>query len=435
MKKIIRFLNLRTFLERFLLVIICILAILLPVLIFPEKISGEAWLKVDEPEGDTVWVDTSHWETKEIYISDGYYRDIKKKRWIDTSYMENQGYWATGTYRVWVEEKQVVAYTAYRYIDTSHWETRYTYAEVIRPVSFTVIHGTDPYGWSVYAFAAKPQGMQQVYYYGTKYLAQKWVIDYRPYRGGRIYAVKYVFMYKFVTERRPYSVWISSGYWQPYTAYRVIDTSHWETRTGRYWVDTSYLVESGYWEEYSEKEWVETGHTEYRDVWVEDGYYTEPLHGKIKVEKNPRYVFTRWHKDSDGDECGMDLLVSWEVYGTAHDGETTESYNRDIPEITRVNIFEEVHRYDDKGIDRVVVFDGDVNPEARGSLETFTKFEHAGSKESILHIYLCGDNNQVVHAYFSNPINGFRSINIDYDGTDADAQDWLGGNHTGEVEF
>ena len=435
MKKMTRFLRLGIFFEVFIIIIVCILAILLPLLVFPEKISGDEWLKVDVTGDEPIWIDTSHWETRAIYVGDGYYRDVKKKRWIDDSYLVNQGYWETGTYRVWVEEKKTVPYTAYRYIDTSHWETRYTYAEVMRPVNFTVIQGTDSYGWSVYAFAAKPRGMQQVYYYGTKYLAQKWEIDYRPYMGGRIHAVKYVFLYQFVTEKRPYSIWVSSGHWESYTAYRVVDTSHWETRTGGHWVDTSYMVDSGHWEEYMEKEWVDTGHTEYRSVWVEDGHYAEPLHGKIKVEKRPGYVFTRWHKDSGGNECGMDLRVSWEIYDDSPAIEHGVVNSGETPEITGVNIFEEVIRYNNRGIYKVLIYDGEVPPGQQGSLETFTRFDFAGSIESVLHIYLYGGSDQVIHAYFNNPINGFRSINIGYSGTYTDAQDWLGGNVAGEVEF
>ena len=354
------------------------------------------------------------------------------------SYCE-QGYWATGEYRVWVEAKVTVPYTYMRWIDTSHWETRYRYVDALIPVSFTVIYGTDSYGWSVYSFASRPAGMQQVYYMGSKYLAEKWVIDYRPYRGGSIYAVKYRFMYRFGTQKQSYNVWVSSGYWQSVTAYRIVDNSRWETRTGKYWVDTSYRVESGYWESYVEKEWVDTGHFEYRDEWVTEGHFEEPLHGTIRVVKEPKYIFTRWHKNTDGDQCGMDLKIEWDIY----DDETTEaggSVNEpgNGPEevnICRVYIFEDVKRYADKGIDKVVIYNGEVDRGPQGSLETFSTFDFAGDEESILNIFLYAEDGRSVHAYFSNPINGYRSINLDYSGTQNDPAGWSGGNNKGEVEF
>jgi len=208
------------------------------------------------------------------------------------SYTVSRGHWETGQYRVWVNSSSVVAYTAYRYVDTSHWETTISYVEVQKPVFFSVLHGTDSYGWSVYSFAAKFTGMKQVTYNGERYLANVYVIDYRPARGGRVYAVKYVFLIKFVKEKRVGAKWVSSGYWQPYTAYRTIDTSRWETRTGRHWVDTSYTVSSGYWQAYTEKQWVDTGYYEDSRVWVSSGYYAEPMHGRVTVQKSPEYVFT-----------------------------------------------------------------------------------------------------------------------------------------------
>lgn len=435
MKKITRLLFRSYSFDIISMIIIFILCIILPVIILPGNLNAEEWIKVDGSCGEPVWIDTSHWENIQVYVSDGYYRDVAKKRWIDDSYMVNQGYWKTGQHRVWVEEKKVVSYTAYRYVDTSHRETRYKYIKEIRPVNFTVIYGTDSYGWNVYSFAAKAAGMEQVYYYGEKYLAQKWVIDYNPYRGGRIYAVKYVFLYKFETIKQSYSIWVSSGYWQPYTDYMVVDNSHWETRTGRFWVDTSYMVQTGHWEEYVEKEWVETGHYENRSIWVKDGYYAEPLHGKIMIEKSPRYIFTRWHKSPDGRECDMQLRLRWEIYSDPDGGQQNQPGKEIHTEIRRINIFEDVKRYNGYGIDKVVIYDENISPASSGYLETTARFDHAGSEESILHIYLYGEGSRMVHVYFSNPVNGFRSMNIDYDGTGTQAGDWLGGNMTGEVEF
>jgi hypothetical protein len=419
------------FLTTLFLILLCLLSAFLPALIFPEKVFCEEWLKVEAPKSDLVWIDTSHWKQESIYVKDGYYRDITGKRWVDTSYVVSQGYWKTGQYRVWVVENKIVSYTSYRYIDTSHWETKYRDVEVFTPVNFVIFEGTNSYGWSIYAFAAQPKGLRQVTYNGEKYMAEMWVIDYKPYRGGWIHAVKWVFRYKFTKQRQYYSQWVQSGYWQSYTHYEVVDTSHWETRTGRHWVDTSYTVSQGYWEEYAGREWVDTSYYEFRNVWVNEGYYVSVsvIHGKVVVEKNPKYVFTRWHKDGAGSDCSMELKISWEIDNSLiKEGEEAKK-------IARAYIYEEVVRYKNKGIDKVEIFNGAVNESSSGSIETFTKFNFAGSEDSILHIYLFSQDDQTVHIYFNNPVNGFRSINIDYDGTNTNADKWLGGNNYGEVSF
>lgn len=423
--------KLKIMLGPFLLMLFYLFSVFLPFLIFQRDIYGsnEGWLKSGTTAGEQVWVDTSHWESRQVYKKDGYYQDVARQRWVDTSHTVSQGYYRTGEYNVWVEEKNIRSYVAKRYVDTSHWETRYRYVDKTVPVNFTVIEGTDSYGWSVYAFAAQARGMQQITYNGGRYMAVLYVIDYRPARGGRVYATKYLFLYKFVMVQEAYSVMVSSGYWENYTVRYLADTSHWETRTGRYWVDTSYRVTGGYWEGYSEKEWVDTSRYESENFWVKDGYYEEPLHGKVTVGKDPQYIFTRWHKDNGGSECGMSLKVSWEI-DTAGllPGQVTKK-------IISANIFEEVNRYKDKGTDKVVIYNGAVSPASAGSINTFTLFNFAGNENSVLHIFLSAEGGQVIHIYFSNPVNGFRSINIDSGGTVSAPDGWLGGNNYGEIIF
>jgi hypothetical protein len=415
----------------FLLMLFYLFSIFLPFIIFENNLYGsnKEWLKVDAPPGEQIWVDTSHWETKMVYKKDGYYRDVIRQRYVDTSYMVDQGYYKVGEYRVWVEENSLQSYIAKRFVDTSHWETRYRYVDKTVPVNFTIIYGTDSYGWSVYSFASKARGMQQVSYNGGRYMAAVYVIDYQPVRGGRVYATKYLFLYKFITLRESYNVMVRSGYWENYTVRHLVDTSHWETRLGRYWVDTSYKVTDGYWENYYEKEWVDTSHYESEKLWVKDGFYEKPIHGKITVRKDPQYVFTRWHKQNDGYECGMNLKVEWQI-------DTTGLLPGQVPKkIISVNIFEEVTRYRNQGIDKVVIYNGIVNPSTSGFINTFTLFCFAGNEESILHIFLRAEGGQVIHVYFSNPINGFKSININLKGTSSNSERWLGGNNYGEIRF
>src|SRR5665647_3009550 len=165
--------RLKVILVPFLLMLFYLFSVFLPFMILEKDLYGsnEGWLKAGRPSGEQVWVDTSHWDTRMVYKKDGYYRDVIRQRYVDTSYTLNQGYYKTGEYRVWVEEKNIQSYIAKRYIDTSHWETRYRSVDKIIPVNFTVINGTDSYGWSVYSFASQACGMQKVSYNGTQYMA------------------------------------------------------------------------------------------------------------------------------------------------------------------------------------------------------------------------------------------------------------------------
>jgi len=406
-----------------------IFIIMLILFLNPKEIFCENWLKIDTHNGEKIWIDTSHWENKKVWVVDGYYKEVSKKEWVDTSYTINQGYWKIEEYRVWVTSAILTPYTAYRWVDTSHLERRYRYVEKWVPVNLTIYVGTDRYGWDVYSFAAKPENSVTIIYNGNRYRAKKWVIDYRPIYGGRVYAIKYLCYEKEVQFIEYYDFWVSSGYWQSYTAYKSVDTSYWETGTRRVWVDTSYVVPSGHWRYYTGKEWVDTSHYEFRTVWVMDGFYAEPLHGEVTVEKNPAYIFTKWHKNQNNEECSMELNVSWEIdNGDLPEGEEQK-------EIAQIYIYQDIHRFNSKGIERVIIFNGNVPSSVEGSINTITKFNYSGSEESILHIYLYSQSGESAHIYFNNPINGFRSINLMTEGSNSNANTWLGGNNYGKVEF
>jgi len=271
------------------------------------------------------WVDTSHWETKptefieggywqvtprqrwidtSYTVNQGYWRQTQQRRWVDTSYTVSQGYWEDYTYRVWVTSGYEHYYTARRWIDTSHWEIKYRYVDSWVPTSKVFLYGTSSYGWSVYSFAAKYAGYYSGVINGKRYKYHKYVIDYRPSYGGRVYAIRYVCNYVLESVKEYYRVWANSGYWQDYTDSYYVDTSHWENRTGRRWVDTSYTVSQGYWEYYttnvwvdtsytvsqgywyyySTNDWIDTSHWEYEDTWVEEGYWVEAdinLEGRV----------------------------------------------------------------------------------------------------------------------------------------------------------
>ena len=408
------------------LLIILIISILF---IFPKELFCENWLKMDTSTGERVWIDTSHWENKEIWIVDGYFKEVPEKEWVDTSHTVNQGYWKTEEYRVWITSSIKIPETDYRWVSTSRWERRYRYVETWIPVNFVIYVGTDSYGWSVYSFAAKPKNSITIIYNGNRYRAKKWVIDYRPSFGGRVYATKYLCYEKEVQVKEYYDVWVSSGFWQSYTTYKSVDTSHWETGTRRVWMDTSYIIPSGYWHYSTKKKWVDTSHYEFRPAWITDGFYAEPFHGEVTVEKNPAYIFTKWHRNQNDEECSMELNISWKI----DNDELPEG--EEEKEIVRIDVYQDLNRYSNKGIEKVTVFNGNVPSSAEGSINTITKFNYSGSEESILHIYLYTQGGESAHVYFNNPINGFRSINLMPEGSSSSANTWLGGNSYGKIEF
>ena len=100
-----------------------------------------------------------------------------------------------------------------------------------------------------------------------------------------------------------------------------------------------------------------------------------------------------------------------------------------------VYVYEDILRFNNKGAERVLIFNSSITPSQAGSIETVTKFDHSGSEDSMVHIYLCTKNGGSAHIYFSNPVNGFRSINLGDGGSSSDANKWMGGNNYGKVKF
>jgi hypothetical protein len=428
------------------ILIIFTLVTILSIFLFPSLLNAD---------DHKVWVDTSHWEyVPTEWVKEGHWETVSGRRWVDTSYTVHQGYWQNYTENVWVDTSHW-EYGDKIWVDNGYWkvtdykvwvaeghlETRYRYVNKWVPCNKIFYYGTDSYGWSVYSGFSKYIGRFEGTINGNKYKYKKLVIDYRPIYGGRVYAIKYECYEVLKSVLESYRVWVDTSHWETQRRYEWVDTSHWEykrvwvteghweTVSGRRWVDTSYTVHQGYWQNYTENVWVDTSHWEYENKWVEDGFYTSPLHGELIVEKDPEYVFTKWHEDKYNNECSMNLGISWKV------DNSNLSEGEEEKKIVRLYIYEDVCRFNDKGLEKVIIFNGNVSPAIEGNIDTVTKFEYSGSEESLIHIYLFAQNGESAHIYFSNPINGFRSINLMPEGSSTNANVWLGGISHERFEF
>jgi hypothetical protein len=125
----------------------------------------------------------------------------------------------------------------------------------------------------------------------------------------------------------------------------------------------------------------------------------------------------------------MDLKVSWQI------DNSLLKENENPIKITSALIYQETKRYKGRGIEENEIFNGKVSPSESGFIQVSASFDFAGDQDSLLHIYLYSDRGDSIHAYFSSPVNGFKSINLDSGGTVKDADRWIGGNTYGEVTF
>ena len=415
-------------------------------------------------EEEKIWIDTSYWETQNSFITDGYWKSGINKRWVDTSYVANSGYWSNDSYQVWVDtshwqnggywssENYNVwinsghyavntysvyinsGYTSYTWVNSGYWRT-YSYNIWVSSGYFNIEKSgyweiVEEYGWSINrqypVIGSAGHAQWRVVYiyhwvdtshYETRY-SSNWV-DTSHWQSRYVDTSHW--------EQRQSTYWVDTSHWE--TRQRSVwkDTSfflyegHWETRSGSHWVDTSHTVSQGYWENYTTYTWVDTSYSETKKVWTTSGYFADPIHGEIIVEKYPKYVFTKWHKDSEGEEASMSLKINWKV------DNSLIGFGEEKRKINRIYIYEDVMRYNDKGIDKVIIYDGTFIAAEEGSLDFEVKFDYAGSEESLLHVYLYAENGETGHISFQNPINGFRSININQGGTGTNPDVWLGG--------
>jgi hypothetical protein len=415
-------------------------------------------------EEEKIWIDTSHWEIQNSFIPDGYWKSSINKKWIDTSYIVNNGYWSNDSYQVWIDTSHwqnsgywttenynawvnsghnsvntynifvSSGYTSYAWVNSGYWNT-YAYnvwvsSGYFREEKYGYWKIVEEYGWSInrqYPVIGSAGHAQWVTYsvyrwvdtshYETRYSAS-WV-DTSHWESSYHDTSHW--------EQRQRTYWVDTSHWEMRQRSVWKDKSsylsegHWETRQGSHWVNTSYTVSQGHWENYTTYTWVDTSYTEASKTWITSGYFADPMHGKVIVEKSPKYIFTKWHKDSSGKEACMTLKITWKV------DNSLISIEEDKRKINRVYIYEDVARYNDNGIDKVIIYDGNVTSAEEGSQDVEVKFDYAGSEDSLLHVYLYAENGEVGHISFINPINGFRSINIDQGGTETNPDVWLGG--------
>jgi hypothetical protein len=412
-------------------------------------------------ENDLVWVDTSRWESQEVFVSDGYWQTVEKKIWVDASYEHTGGYWRVGEYKVWVPEDDYITHQGKAWVDTSGWVS--TLSWVNEPYQVWVQKGHYVNVWvssGYYKTVTKniwiSSGYWEYYYVWETREDPGWGINkIDPVHGSGGYAVLVkkknwvnTSSWKTITEkvwvdtshwqkrnvdtsgwetryrmvRTVQRQWVSSGYWQDVTSQQKVSGGRWETRYGRHWVDTSQDISQGYWETIYVDEWVDTSRYIQQKKWIRDGYYSTPMRGMVIIEKDPRYVFTRWHKDKDGNEASMKLKISWRI-DNSHNLEEEED-----KEITMLKVYQDVVRYNDMGVDRVDIFSGKVNQSAEGSISTVTRFDHSGTEESTLYIYLYSQFGHVAYVKFQNPINGFISINLNDKNAASNREIWLGGS-------
>lgn len=344
------------------------------------------WVNVDTST-TKVWVDTSHYETRQVWVESGYW----DKEWVDTSH------WETRTEQVWVKDgyyKDVWVVDVpghYETVPRQVWvppvyETRTRTEYTTRTArdwgtARVIINSMKNQGWTFEGSIERP-----VYDYTNPRKPKLIRVDIDLSFSRKVtYKVKVKDgYYKTVTER----VWVpEQGHWEK----QWVDTSHWETRTVQVW------VQDGYWKDV----WVDTSHYEYRQVWVESGYWA-PVNATVTVAKNPTYIYTKWHVDENKVPASMTATIT--VSNAKIDGYPAS--------VTSIQTYHVINRYEGKGTETIYPASSSIN----GGTGTF-KFEypHAGDKNSILNFIITITNSKgtaKVRIYAPVPVNGFQTTGM-----------------------
>ena len=148
--------------------------------------------------------------------------------------------------------------------------------------------------------------------------------------------------------------------------------------------------------------------------WVEKYEIIEPTEGNISLNKEPNFVFTKWHKHDDGTPSGMDINISWD---------TQDNRENNIKESFFVD-----ERYRKMGLDLYPLYPEVPNSDAECLIaleenvierqnsynNAYYHFEldHAGTEESVLYIQMRTEEGNIIDIMSKIPINGYFGINI-----------------------
>lgn len=139
------------------------------------------------------------------------------------------------------------------------------------------------------------------------------------------------------------------------------------------------------------------------------------VHGKITVTQTPNFVFTKWHRDQNGNPASMTITIKWEDIriGSIFETPTGLSEVTAPAYVTNVVAFHNIHRYTNKPIESnnwVTEHPVESNVDLANQQATF-KFQYrkAGREDSTVYfkLYLNGSDKYIL-IYCNVPVNGYN---------------------------
>ena len=340
------------------------------------------WVNVDT-NTTKVWVDTSHYETRQVWVQSGYWN----RKWVDTSHYETrteQVWVESGYYKdVWVvdvpghyETQKVWVDTTYKYV--TKYKTEYTTRTASDwGTANSIINSMQRQGWTYNGAIDNP-----IYNKYKELIRVDIVLSFSrkvPYKE------KVVDVPGHWEEQQ---VWVpEKGHWEK----QWVDTSHYETRQVQVW------VQDGYWQDY----WVDTSHYENQQVWVVSGYYGYAS-GTVTVTKTPPYIYTKWHVDEDKVPASMTITITV----------SNLTIDKKPATVSKIEAYHVINRYQNNGTETIYP----VSASMSGSSATF-KFEypHAGDKNSLVNFFITASNGAQtakIRVYAPVPVNGFQTTGM-----------------------
>jgi len=138
-----------------------------------------------------------------------------------------------------------------------------------------------------------------------------------------------------------------------------------------------------------------------------------PTYGTVSLNKEPNFVFTKWHKHDDGTSCKMDLDFTW----TAE--RETELKDNFFHDIRYQDIGYELYPlhpenpYNIVGEELSVLGENVIYRNVGSSYSQYqVEFEHAGTEDSLFYAQLITKEGNILDVIATSPINGFFGIQI-----------------------